>query len=153
MTTIEDRLKAAGHTLPEPAKPVASYVPFRIAGNMLFISGQVSMDENGVITGCLGKTMDLEAGMQAAERCGLMLLAQAKAACEGDLSRLGDCVKLGGFVACTPDFQDQPKVINGASDLMVTAMGDAGRHARAAVGVPALPLGAAVEVDAIFTLK
>ncbi len=154
MSDIETRLADLGLTLPEPAAPVASYVPYTIANGMVFVSGQVPFIGGGaVITGTLGLDMEVEAGAKAAEVCALGLLAQVKLACDGDLGRLDRCIKLGGFVACTPDFTDQPKVINGASDLMLSALGDAGRHARAAVGVPALPLGSAVEVDGIFTLK
>lgn len=153
MHEIEQRLSDKGLTLPTPAAPVASYVPYVIHQGMIFVSGQISMVDGKVITGILGDTLTTEDGMAAAEVCALMLLAQAKAACEGDLNKLDRCLKLSGFVASTADFTDQPKVINGASDLMGLAMGEAGRHARAAVGVPSLPLGAAVEIEAIFTLK
>lgn len=153
MSDIENRLAKMGLTLPEPAAPVASYVPFTTVGQMVFISGQLPFQDGALVTGTLGDTMTVEAGAVAAQACGLGLLAQAKAAANGDLDRLDRCVKLGGFVACTAQFTDHPKVINGASDLMLAALGDTGRHARAAVGVPSLPLGAAVEIEAIFTLK
>ena len=158
--SITDRLEKLGLTLPEPAAPVASYVPTRIVGEMLFISGQVSMQDGKVIKGCLGgspaegiEALTLEEGMAAARACGIMLLAQAKAALGGDINHLATCVKLGGFVASAPDFFDQPKVINGASDLMLDVLGEAGKHARAAVSTPSLPLGAAVEIDGIFTIR
>lgn len=158
--SITARLNTLGLTLPEPAAPVASYIPTRIVGDLLFISGQVSMSDGQVIKGCLGGSpsadipaLSLEEGMAAARACGIMLLAQAKAALDGDIDRLGGCVKLGGFVASTPDFFDQPKVINGASDLMLDVMGDEGKHSRAAVGTPSLPLGAAVEIDGIFLIR
>lgn len=152
MSHIEDRLTEKGLQLPTPAAPVASYVPTRIEEKTLYISGQLSMKDGAVVTGILGESMSLEEGMTAAELCGLMLLAQAKLAVEGDLDRIAGCIRLGGFVASTPTFTDHPKVINGASDLMQLALGDAGKHTRAAVGVSALPLGAAVEVDGIFAL-
>ncbi|MEM9421395.1 MAG: RidA family protein [Pseudomonadota bacterium] len=153
MSDVETRLAALGLTLPTPAAPVASYLPYTIANGMLFVSGQLPFVEGELVTGTLGIDVEIEAGIEAAQACGLGLLAQAKAACDGDLGRLDRCIKLGGFVACAPDFQDQPKVINGTSDLMFEALGEAGRHARAAVGAPALPLGAVVEVDGIFTLR
>lgn len=152
MSEIEKRLKEHNITLPAPVAPVANYVPFVINGTWVIISGQISLSPDGLIRGRLGDDMSLEDGVHAAEVCGINLLAQLKLACAGDLSRVKHCLKLGGFVTCTNDFYDQPKVINGASDLMVRAMGDAGRHARAAVGVSALPLGAAVEIDAIFEI-
>ena len=153
MSAIETRLKTLDLTLPEPAAPVASYVPFTVESGLIFISGQLPFHDGALITGTLGNSLSTEQGAEAAKACGLGLLAQAKAACSGDLDRLDRCLKLGGFVAATPDFTDHPKVINGASDLMLAAMGDHGRHARAAVGVASLPLGAAVEVDAIFSMK
>lgn len=150
MSEINLRLAELGIILPEPVAPVANYVPFVVSGNLVFVSGQVSIGVNGLITGKLGADLSLEKGVEAAHACGVNLIAQLKAACGGDLSRLKRVVKLGGFVNCTPDFVDQPKVVNGASDLMVAVFGDAGRHARAAVGAPSLPLGAAVEVDGVF---
>lgn len=151
--SIEEQLAAKGITLPEAAAPVASYLPAVEAGGFLHISGQISMNEDkSLITGTLGDTMDVEAGQAAARRCGIMLLAQMKAAL-GSLDRVERVVKLGGFVNSTPDFTDQPKVVNGASDLMFEAFGEAGRHARSAVGVNTLPLGVAVEVDAIVKIR
>ena len=153
MSSIETRLAELGVTLPDAPAPVANYVGFVLAGNLLHISGQVSADANGPIKGKLGADFTVEQGAAAARACAISLLAQAKKACDGDLSRIKRLVKLGGFVNSTPDFTDQPKVINGASDFMVAVLGDAGRHARAAVSAPALPLGVAVEIDAIFELK
>jgi enamine deaminase RidA (YjgF/YER057c/UK114 family) len=151
--SIDQRLAELGITLPQAAAPVASYVPAVLTGNLLHISGQVSFAEDGSrITGRLGQDMSLEDGQAAARRCGLMLLAQIKAAV-GSLDRVSRVVKLGVFVNSSADFTDQPKVANGASDLMVDVFGEAGRHARAAVGVPALPLGVAVEVDAIVEVR
>ncbi|WP_375206261.1 RidA family protein [Hyphococcus sp.] len=151
MSRIDARLAELGIVLPEPVAPVANYVPFVISGNQVFISGQVSIGPDGLITGKLGAGLNVEQGAEAAHACGVNLIAQLKAAC-GDLDKVTRVVKLGGFVNCTPDFVDQPKVVNGASDLMVAVFGDAGRHARAAVGAPSLPLGAAVEVDGIFEI-
>jgi enamine deaminase RidA (YjgF/YER057c/UK114 family) len=148
------RLAELGHTLPEPAAPVAAYVPAVEAGGMLHISGQLPFRADGtLITGRLGLDIDVEHGRQAAERCGLMLIAQMKAALGGSLDRVERIVKLGAFVASDAHFTDQPKVANGASELMQAVFGEAGRHARSAVGVPALPLGAAVEVDAIVAVR
>lgn len=147
----EDKLESLGITLPEPAKAVANYVPFVISGNMLFVSGQISMGSDGLVTGCLGKNMTTEDGQAAARLCGINLLAQCKAAV-GDLSKIKRVVKLGGFVNATPDFIEVPQVINGCSDLMVEVLGDAGRHARSAVACPTLPLGVAVEVDGVFEI-
>ena len=152
MSMIEDALAAKGLSLPQAAAPVANYVPFVVTGNLVMISGQISASPSGLMAGRLGEDLGIEEGQAAALLCGLNLLAQLKAACEGDLSRARRCVRLGGFVNATPDFTDHPKVINGASDLMVAAMGDAGRHSRAAVGAPSLPLGAAVEIDGIFEI-
>ena len=149
---VSDRLAEQGITLPEPAAPVAAYVPAVEAGGLLYISGQVPFAEDGLMTGRLGEDRDLEYGRRAAERCGIMLLAQMRAAL-GSLDRVERVVKLGVFVNSTPSFTDQPKVANGASELMERAFGEAGRHARSAVGVPALPLGAAVEIDAIVAVK
>ena len=149
MTThIDRKLEELGLTLPQAAAPVAAYVPAVEAGGLLHVSGQLPFRDGQVVTGRLGDGVSLEDGQDAAQRCGLMLVAQLKAAL-GDLSRVKRIVKLGVFVNSTPDFTDQPKVANGASELMVALFGDAGRHARSAVGVAVLPLGAAVEVDAI----
>lgn len=153
MSTIEQRLAAEGLTLPEPAAPVAAYVPAVLAGGLLHISGQIPFTTDGkIMTGKIGSERDLAWGAAAAERCGLMLVAQMKAAL-GDLDRVERIVKLGAFVASTPDFTDQPKVANGASELMVRIFGEAGRHARSAVGVPSLPLDASVEIDAIVAVR
>lgn len=154
MSAIERRLADLGLGLPPAAAPAANYVPFTVAGKMIFISGQLPFQGGGVaVRGRLGDDVTLEQGQAAARLCALNVLAQAKVAADGDLERLARCIKLGGFVACTADFIDHPKVINGASDLVVEAMGDGGRHARFAVGCPSLPLGAAVEVEAIFELR
>ena len=153
MSRIEERLAELGIILPEPIAPVANYVPFVLTGNLVFVSGQVSIGPDGLITGKLGRDVDLQKGTEAAHACGVNLIAQLKAACGGELDRLRRVVKLGGFVNCTDDFVDQPKVINGASDLMVAVFGDDGRHARAAVGAPCLPMNAAVEVDGVFEIK
>ena len=150
--SIQSRLEALGITLPEAPAPAANYMPFVQSGNLIFISGQISNGPDGLIKGRLGADMDAEAGYAAARRCGISLIAQLQAACGGDLERLVQVVKLGGFVNSTGDFTDQPKVINGCSDLMVEVFGDKGRHARAAVGVPALPLGVAVEIEGIFEI-
>lgn len=152
MTAIETRLSKLGLTLPDAPAPAANYVPYVQTGSLLFISGQISRDENGLITGKLGADMDVAAGQAAAASCALALLAQARAACAGDLSRIVRVVRLGGFVNSTPEFTEQPQVINGASDLLVAVLGDAGRHARAAVSAPSLPLGVAVEIDAVFEI-
>ena len=151
--TASTRLAALGITLPEPAAPVAAYVPALEAGGLLYISGQLPFREDGsLITGLLGEDVDIEAGRAAAERCGVMLIAQMRKAL-GSLDRVERIVRLGAFVASDPHFTDQPQVANGASELMEKAFGEAGRHARSAVGVPVLPLGAAVEVDAIVAVK
>ncbi len=153
MSQFEQQLALLGLVLPEPAAPVAAYVPTVITDGFLHISGQLPFAADGVlIKGRLGDDFDIARGFEAAERCGLMLIAQMKAAL-GDLDRVCQIVKLGGFVACTPDFIDQPKVVNGASELMGKVFGESGRHARSAVGVPALPLGACVEVDAIVRIR
>ncbi len=150
--TVEQKLEALGLSLPEAAAPVASYVPLVEANGLLHVSGQISFAADGsLITGRLGENMSVEAGQDAARRCALMILAQVKAAL-GGFERVKRVVKLGVFVQCTADFTKQPEVANGASDLMVEVLGDAGKHARAAVGVPALPRGVAVEVDAIIEL-
>ena len=151
--SIDNRLAELGVTLPQAAAPVAAYVPAVEQGGLLHISGQVSFAEDGnLILGRLGEDMNLERGMEAARRCGIMLLAQIKAAL-GSLDRVERIVKLGVFVNSAPDFTDQPKVANGASELMQDVFGEAGRHARSAVGVAVLPLGVAVEVDAIVAVK
>ena len=149
--TIEARLNELGIVLPEAAAPVASYVPVVVHSGAAHVSGQLPFVDGALKTGRLGEDVSLEEGMEAARACGLMILAQLKAA--GVLDQVERVVKLGAFVNSTGDFTDQPKIANGASDLMFEVFGDAGRHARAAVGVPALPLGAAVEVDAIIALK
>jgi enamine deaminase RidA (YjgF/YER057c/UK114 family) len=152
--TVATRLAELGITLPAPAAPVAAYVPAVEHEGLLHISGQLPFREDGsLITGRLGESIDVAAGAEAAKRCGIMLLAQIKAALGGDLDRVVRVVKLGAFVSSDPAFTDQPKVANGASELMVAVFGDAGRHARSAVGVPVLPLGAAVEVDAIVAVR
>ena len=148
---ISARLAELGITLPEPAAPVAAYVPTVLAGNLLHISGQVSFEQGELLTGRLGADRDLEFGIRAARACGLMLLAQIGKAV--GLGRVERIVRLGVFVASDPGFTDQPKVANGASELMEQVFGEAGRHARSAVGVPVLPLGAAVEVDAIVAVR
>jgi len=152
--TVDARLAELGISLPTPAVPVASYLPFVRTGSLVMISGQVTMD-NGELrfVGKLGDTMSVEEGYQAARLCGVNLIAQMRVACDGDLDRVKRIVRLGGFVNSTPDFTDHPKVINGASDLMQEVFGDAGQHARAAVGSSSLPLGVAVEVDAIVELS
>ena len=151
--SIDQRLSELGITLPQPAAPVAAYVPAVEQSGMLHISGQISFGEDGnLIKGRLGDDVDLDGGVAAARRCGIMLLAQIKAAL-GSLDRVERIVKLGAFIASDPHFTDQPKVANGASELMEKLFGEAGRHARSAVGVPVLPLGAAVEVDAIVAVK
>ena len=140
--------------LPKAADPVGSYVAAKISGKMLFISGQISMDENGnLIKGKLGKDLNTEEGYDAAKRCALSIIAQVKKACNDDLSKIKSCIKLTGFVNSSDDFVDQPKVINGASDLITSIFGDAGFHTRAAVSTNSLPLGVSVEVDAIFELN
>jgi enamine deaminase RidA (YjgF/YER057c/UK114 family) len=148
--TIDARLAELGLTLPDAPAPAANYVPYVRSGDLLFVSGQISQGPDGLIKGRLGDTMDLAEGAEAARRCGLSLIAQARVALGGDLGRVARVVKLTGFVNSTPDFTDQPKVINGCSDLMVAVFGEAGRHARAAVSAPALPLGVAVEIEAVF---
>lgn len=151
--TIDARLQELGIELPEAAATVANYVPYTITGNLVFVSGQLPVKEGEIqYPGKLGDTVSIEDAQKAARLCGLNLLAQLKAACGGDLDRVSQVIKLGGFVNGTPDFTDQALVINGTSDLMFEIFQDKGRHARAAVGCIALPLGAAVEVDAIFEI-
>lgn len=152
MSSIETRLAELGVTLPDAPAPAANYVPFVVTGNLVHISGQISQDANGLIKGKLGADLDVEQGAAAAKRCAISLLAQLRAACGGDLGRVKRAVKLVGFVNSTADFVDQPKVINGASDFMVAALGDAGRHARSAVSAASLPFGVAVEIEAIFEI-
>lgn len=150
---VSARLAELGLTLPEPAAPVAAYVPTVEANGLLHVSGQVSFVDGKLLCGRLGESVTLEEGILAAQGCGLMILAQVKAALGGSLDRVERIVKLGAFVNSTPDFTDQPKVANGASELMVAVFGEAGRHARSAVGVPALPLGVAVEIDAVVAVR
>ena len=152
MSAFEDRLAALGIVLPAPNVPIANYVPFVRVGDLVHISGQVSLDANGGITGVVGVDVDLERAKAAAQLCGVNLIAQMKAACGGHLHRLRRVVKLGGFVQAGPDFFEIPQVVNGASDLMVAVFGDAGRHARSAVGVYRLPRNFAVEVDAVVEI-
>ena len=153
MSTIYTRLTDLGITLPDAPAPAANYVPFVVTGNIVYISGQISQTSAGLIKGRLGADMDVAAGAEAAKSCAISLLAQLKKACDGDLSRVVRAVKLTGFVNSTADFTDQPKVINGASDFLVAAMGDAGRHARSAVSAASLPLGVAVEIEGIFEIR
>ena len=151
---IDKKIKELKIILPEAKAPVGSYVATKIVGKLLYISGQISIDENGeLIKGKIGKELTTDQGYNAAKRCGLSIVSQVKNACNGDLSKVKSCVKLTGFVNSTDDFKDQPKVINGASDLIASIFGDAGMHTRAAVSVNSLPLGVAVEVDAIFELN
>ena len=151
---FDSKLKELNIDLPKAADPVGSYVATKITGKLLYISGQISMNENGeLIKGKLGKELNTEAGYNAAKRCALNIIAQAKKACANDLSKIKSCVKLTGFVNSTDEFIEQPKVINGASDLIVSIFGDYGIHTRAAVSTNTLPLGVAVEVDAIFELN
>ena len=151
MSTPEEKLDTLGIVLPPPMKPVATYVPFVITGNLLYVSGQVSATAEGRILGRLGDDMELSAGQHAARICGINLIAQCKSAV-GELSRIKRVVKLGGFVNAAPHFVDIPQVINGCSDLMVEVFGEAGKHARSAVACPTLPLGVAVEVDGVFEI-
>ncbi|MEO1038180.1 MAG: RidA family protein [Pseudomonadota bacterium] len=151
MSTPEQRLADLGIQLPQAAAPVANYVPFVISGSQLFVSGQISLGPDGLVKGQLGEDMDVAAGQASARLCAINLIAQFKAA-TGDLTKIARIVKLGGFVCATADFVEIPQVINGASDLMVEVFGEAGRHARSAVSCPVLPLGAAVEIDAVVEL-
>ncbi|MFA5120073.1 RidA family protein [Zavarzinia sp.] len=153
ISRIDARLRDLGITLPTPTAPVANYVPFVVSGNLLFVSGQLPMGPSGLVKGKLGAELDAAAGNAAARLCAINLIAQARAALDDDLDRVRRVVKLVAFVCCTDGFVDQPKVANGASDLFVEVFGDAGRHARSAVGTNALPLGAAVEVEAIFEFE
>ena len=152
--SFEKKIKELDIKLTESKPPVGSYVATKIVGNLLYISGQISISENGeLIKGKVGKDLSVDDGYKAAERCGLSIISQAKVACHGDLSKIKSCVKLTGFVNSTDNFTDQPKVINGASDLIASVFGEAGMHTRAAVSTNSLPLGVSVEVDAIFELN
>ena len=152
--SYDEKIKELNIVLPEAKSPVGNYVATTISGKMLFISGQISIDENGqLIKGKVGKDLNTEAGYNAAKRCALSIIAQVKKACGDDLSKIKSCIKLTGFVNSTEDFIDQPKVINGASDLIASIFGNEGMHARAAVSTNSLPLGVSVEIDAIFELK
>ena len=152
--TFDENIKKLNIKLPEAKAPAGNYVATKITGKMLFVSGQISIDENGqLIKGKIGKELDTEAGYNAAKRCALSIITQVKNACDNDLSKIKSCVKLTGFVNSTEDFTEQPKVINGASDLIVAVFGDSGMHTRAAVSTNSLPLGVLVEVDAIFELN
>ncbi len=151
---FENKIKELKINLPEAKPPVGSYVATKIIGNLLYISGQISISEDGeLIKGKVGKDLSVDDGYKAAERCGLSIISQAKVACHGDLSKIKSCIKLTGFVNSTDNFTDQPKVINGASDLIASIFGEAGMHTRAAVSTNSLPLGVSVEVDAIFELN
>lgn len=153
-TTIEKRLAELGITLPAPGAPAGNYVPYVIVGNLVFMSGQVARESGRIkFTGKVGGALSVEQGQQAARLCAVNLLSQLKEACGGDFERVERCVRLSGFVNSGPDFLDHPKVINGASDLMVEVFGERGRHARTALGAAALPMDSAVEVEAIFQLK
>ena len=152
--SYEEKIKELKINLPEAKAPVGNYVATKVSGKMLFVSGQISIDENGqLIKGKVGKDLDTDAGYNAARRCALSIIAQVKKACGNDLSKVKSCVKLTGFVNSTDEFIDQPKVLNGASDLIASVFGEAGMHTRAAVSTNSLPLGVSVEVDAIFELK
>ena len=152
--TIEDNIKKLNINLPNAPDPVGSYVATKIVDKLLYISGQVSINEKGeFIKGKVGKELNLQEGYEAAKRCALNIVSQAKKACSNDLSRIKSCVKLTGYVNSTDNFTDQPKIINGASDLISSVFGEIGKHTRAAVSVNSLPLGVAVEVDAIFEIK
>lgn len=150
---FETKLNELGITLPEAPAPAANYVPYVVVDDMVYVSGQISVGPDGLIKGKLGENMSTEDGAAAARVCAINLLAQVKAACGGDLDRLVKVVKLTGFVNSTADYTEQPQVVNGASDLMANALGDAGKHARAAVSAAALPLGVAVEVEGIFQIS
>ena len=152
--SYEEKIKELKISLPEAKAPVGNYVATKVSGKMLFVSGQISIDETGqLIKGKVGKDLDTDAGYNAAKRCALSIIAQVKKACGNDLSKVKSCVKLTGFVNSTDEFIDQPKVLNGASDLIASVFGEAGMHTRAAVSTNSLPLGVSVEVDAIFELK
>ena len=147
------KLSELGIDLPDAPAPAANYVPYVTVGNIVYVSGQISMNADGLMTGKVGADASVDEGATAAKQCAINLLAQVKAACGGDIDRLKQVIKLTGFVNSTPDFTDQPKVINGASDFLVEALGDAGRHARAAVSAGALPLGVMVEIEGIFEIE
>ena len=150
----DDKIKELNIILPDAKAPVGNYVAAKASGKMLFISGQISIDDNGqLIKGKVGKDLNIEDGYNAAKRCALSIVAQVKKSCADDLSKVKSCIKLTGFVNSTEDFTDQPKVINGASDLIASIFGESGMHTRAAVSTNSLPLGVSVEVDAIFELK
>ena len=152
--SFEDRIKELKLDLPEAKAPVGSYVATKVSGKLLYVSGQISMNSNGeLIKGKVGKDLTTEEAYKAAERCGLSIVAQVKKACEDDLSKVKSCIKLTGFVNSTDNFTEQPKVINGASDLIASIFGEAGMHTRAAISTNSLPLGVSVEVDAIFELN
>ncbi len=153
MSNFESRLAELGVTLPQAPAPAANYVPYVIVGDLVHVSGQISANADGLITGKLGDTMAVEEGADAAKACAISLLAQVKSACDGDLDRLVRVVKLVGFVNSASDFTDQPMIINGASNFLGEALGEAGRHARSAVGAASLPLGVAVEIEGIFQIK
>lgn len=153
MGQFETRLAELGVSLPEAPAPAANYVPYVQVGDTLYVSGQISKGDDGLITGKLGDDMDTPAGAEAAKVCAIALLAQVKAACGGDLDRLQRVVKLTGFVNSTADFVEQPQVINGASDFLGEALGDAGKHSRSAVSAASLPFGVAVEIDGVFQIK
>lgn len=151
---LKAKIEEHGFKLPEVAAPAANYVPYMISGNMLFISGQIPfLNGETMHLGRVGDDLSLEDGIAAAQACALNILAQANAAIDGNWSKIQQCVKLGGFVNCTPDFTDHPKVINGASNLIGDVLGDMGKHTRFAVGAPSLPLGVAVEIEALFALN
>ena len=152
--SYEEKIKELKINLPEAKPPVGNYVATKVSGKMLFVSGQISIDETGqLIKGKIGKDLDTDAGYNAAKRCALSIIAQVKKACDNDLSKVKSCVKLTGFVNSTDEFIDQPKVLNGASDIIASVFGNAGMHTRASVSTNSLPLGVSVEVDAIFELK
>ena len=152
--SAEEKIKNLGLQLPDPKDPVGSYLATKLTGKLLYISGQISIDDKGeLITGKLGKDFDVSQGYEAAKRCGLAIISQVKKACNNDLSKVKTCVKLTGYVNSTDNFMDQPKVLNGASEIIAAIFGDRGLHTRAAVSANSLPLGVAVEVDAIFEIK
>ena len=154
MSSVEDKLKQLNIILPEPKAPVGAYVATKIVGNLLFVSGQISIDQNrNLIKGKVGKDLTVEQGYNAAQRCGLSLIAHAKKACNDDLNKIKSCIKLTGYVNSTEEFIDQPKVINGASDVIAKILGKIGDHTRAAVSVNSLPLGVSVEIDGIFEIN
>ncbi len=151
---IEENIKKLGIAIPDAPAPVGSYVAFKSVGKLLFISGQISVDSNGrFIKGKVGKDIDLKKGQEAAKLCAINIIAQAKKACSGDLEKISSCIKLTGFVNSSDEFIDQPKIINGASELISAVFGENGKHTRAAISVNSLPLGVSVEIDAIFELK